>query len=83
RPLGVSALPTPLSATFALSASAVENEHLANYSLHVVGGDSHSEKVAAAENGSSQSPSSAELLASAGGVPSPPHSQRSATATST
>ncbi|KAJ2218865.1 3',5'-cyclic-nucleotide phosphodiesterase [Coemansia sp. RSA 485] len=80
RSLGASAMPTPSSATFALSASAVECDPLANYSLHV--GSAHSEKVAAPENGLPQDSSPAELLVNAG-VPSPPHSQRSATATST
>ncbi|KAJ2858710.1 3',5'-cyclic-nucleotide phosphodiesterase [Coemansia erecta] len=82
RPLGASAMPTPSSDTFALSALAVESEHLANYSLHIGSSTAHSEKASSPENDSSQDRSTAELLVNAG-VPSPPHSQRSATATTT
>ncbi|KAJ2721932.1 3',5'-cyclic-nucleotide phosphodiesterase [Coemansia sp. Benny D115] len=80
---GASMLPTPASATFPISSTlTVGNDHLDNYTLHAGG---HSEKLPQAMDHptSASSDSAATRMLVTAGVPSPPHSQRSATATST
>ncbi|KAJ2779134.1 3',5'-cyclic-nucleotide phosphodiesterase [Coemansia interrupta] len=83
--VGSGAMPTPGSDTFALSASTVEGgDGLGNYTLHVPSdgssGDCSGQKHGVLGAHTPSSESGAQMMV---GVPSPPHSQRSATATST
>ncbi|KAJ1834732.1 hypothetical protein LPJ73_007778, partial [Coemansia sp. RSA 2703] len=91
RSMGGGAMPTPGSDTFALSEPMAESgDGLGNYSLHAAGSSSGGSSgdagfAAQQKHGglgahTPTSESGAQMMV---GVPSPPHSQRSATATST